>query len=797
MNAKQGSLRLARILSRWGAPALLVALPLMWLWRLVFAGQVLYWGIPLQQFYPWRLLVVEGWLAGLPPLWNSWLGAGTPLLANHQSASLYPLNFIFLLFPVERAIGYSVLLHLALAGLAMYAYAGRLGLTKGGRVLAALAFAFGGYIVARVNFLTMICAIAWLPLAMWAGDLLGRKPTLRRAVVLAAVLALQFLAGHIQLWYYTLWLVGAYVLYQAWASPEGTEGRRERWRGLARAGLLFIAAVGLGVLLSAAQMLPTAELARESQRQGGAAYEFAMTYSFWPWRLITLVVPDFFGNPGHGDYWGYGNYWEDAAYVGLLPLFLALYAGWRWWRSRGRGGTEGREGGMGVVPFFLAAVPVSILLALGDNFPLYPLVFRWVPGFGFFQAPARLLCWYAFAVAALAGIGWDLLRRSPRLERVARLLCVVAVGVMVAALAARLALPDVQHTFGPALLQTGALAVGVSLLLMWRARLDRAGSRRWQLWQGVALGLVALDLFLFSLPLVPATDPALYHRPTETAAFLSQDPEPFRTYTFAQTDYQIRYKRYLLFNDFGPSDVDFLMGLRETLLPNLGLVEGIASAGNFDPLLVGRYERFMDAVNEVPLDMALRLLGLMNVRYVLEPGELGRLEPPYARADINVYDNPHALPRGWVAPHARVISDPEALLAALQEEGHGPRSQVLLETPAPLPADPSHWPSSAEPALQYHPSGVTIDVTLAEPGYLCLSQTFYPGWQAWVDGDPADLVRGNYLFQAIPLAAGPHCVELLYRPVSFLAGAVISLAAWAACAVVAVLGWRRRQRQPG
>jgi len=613
MKAKQGSLRLAQMLSCWGAPALLVALPLMWLWRLVFAGQVLYWGIPLQQFYPWRLLVVESWLAGLPPLWNSWLGAGTPLLANHQSAPLYPPSFIFFLFPVERAIGYSVLLHLVLAGLAMYAYAGRLGLTKGGRVLAALAFAFGGYIVARVNFLTMICAIAWLPLAMWAGDLLGRKPTLRRALVLAAVLALQFLAGHIQLWYYTLWLVGAYVLYQAWASPEGTEGLRERWRGVARAGLLFIAAVALGVLLSAAQMLPTAELAQESQRQGGAAYEFAMTYSFWPWRLITLVVPDFFGNPGHGDYWGYGNYWEDAAYVGLLPLFLALYAGWRWLRSRGRGGTEGREGVMGVMPFFLAAVPVSILLALGKNFPLYPLVFRWVPGFGFFQAPARLLCWYAFAVAALAGIGWDLLRRSPRLERVARLLCVVAVGVMVAALAARLVLPDVQQTFSPALLRTGApLAVGVSLLLMWRARLDRTGSRRWQLWQGAALGLVALDLFLFALPLIPTTDPTLYHRPTETSAFLSQDPEPFRTYTFARGDYQIRYRRYLLFGDFGPSDVDFLMGLRETLLPNLGLMEGIASAGNFDPLLVGRYERFMDAVNEVPLDVALRLLGLMK-----------------------------------------------------------------------------------------------------------------------------------------------------------------------------------------
>ncbi|MBC7225219.1 MAG: hypothetical protein H5T59_13275, partial [Anaerolineae bacterium] len=375
-------------------------------------------------------------------------------------------------------------------------------------------------------------------------------------------------------------------------------------------------AVLVAVLLGAAQFLPTAELAWQSQRQAGAERTFAMTYSFWPWRLITLAVPDFFGNPGHGDYWGYANYWEDAAYVGLLPLFLAAYAGWRWVRSR-RNPPDARPQALRLAPFFLFLVPVSLLLALGKNLPLYPLVFRWVPGFGFFQAPARLLCWYAVAVAVLAGIGWDLLGPSPRLARAARLLCVGALGVAVAGAAAQVALPQVRQTFGRALLTAGSLGVLTSLLLVWRARIPRTGGRASAWWSAAALAFAAGDLLLFSLPLVPATDPRLYHLPTETGRWLlaQHGAGPFRVYTFAETEYDIRYRQYLPFEDFGPSDVEFLMGLRETLLPNLSVMEGIAHAGNFDPLLVGRYQRFLAWVNQVPLDEALRLLGLWNVRY--------------------------------------------------------------------------------------------------------------------------------------------------------------------------------------
>ncbi len=562
----------------------------------------------------------------------------------------------------------------------------------------------------------------------------------------------------------------------------------------------LIGAVLLAVLLSAAQFLPTAELALESQRQGGADSEFAMTYSFWPWRLITLVAPDFFGNPGDGDYWGYANYWEDAAYAGLLPLFLALYTGWRWVRSR-RSLPADRPDPLATAPFFLVLIPVSFLLALGKNAPFYPLVFRWVPGFGFFQAPSRLLCWYAVAVAILAGAGWDLLGPSPRLARVGRLLSVGALGIAVAGLVAWVALPQVRGTFGRALFATGDLGLILGFLLAWRARLSEAqrGVGAW--WSAAALAFTAVDLLVFSLPLVPTTDPRLYHLPTETGQWLRAqgEGEPFRIYTFAQTEYEIRYRTYLRFDAFGQADLDFLKGLRETLLPDLNVMEGIAHAGNFDPLLVGRYARFLARANEVPLEQSLRLLGLLNVRYILEPGPLGDLKPVHTTPHVRIYRNPYALPRAWVVHRARVMPDPEALLLALAEPAFDPLREVLLEEPVPLPggageplAQTTQNRGKVPLALQVRPSEVTIDVALAEPGYLCLSQTFYPGWEARVDGEPVPLVRGDFLLTVVPLSAGEHQVVLRYRPLSFWAGAVVSTGAWLALAGAWGLRlWRR------
>src|SRR5688572_28997251 len=159
--------------------------------------------------------------------------------------------------------------------------------------------------------------------------LLGERVATRRRwrdfLGLAIVLAVQFLTGHAQLWFYTLCLSGAYTLFRSWQAA-GQVSLAARLAYLVQRGGAFALAAGLSLLLAAVQLLPTAEFVLYSPRRSGAERVFALTYSFWPWRLITLLAPNFFGHPAQGNYWGYGNYWEDHAYLGVLPFILALVA---------------------------------------------------------------------------------------------------------------------------------------------------------------------------------------------------------------------------------------------------------------------------------------------------------------------------------------------------------------------------------------------------------------------------------------------------------------------------------------
>ncbi len=250
-----------------------------------------------------------------------------------------------------------------------------------------LTYGLGGYLVAHWVFPSMVYAIAWLPLLLAltektvtrastrAGTGAGKgrcgAGPYRYAGLLALAIALQLLAGHAQTSFYSLLIVAAFALWRA---------IRQRGDGIVRCAWPVALAVVLGLALAAVQLLPTAELTAHSQRAGPLAdLQFAHELSFWPWRLISLLAPDFFGNPARGEYWAHGTYWEEAAFVGVLPLMLAVLAlarkGWRR-RAAARGcRPEGRPYKMPalvLVPFFVLLSLVAILLALGNHTPHLP-----------------------------------------------------------------------------------------------------------------------------------------------------------------------------------------------------------------------------------------------------------------------------------------------------------------------------------------------------------------------------------------------------------------------------------------
>ena len=362
----------------------LLLLPLLWFWPQTFGGRTLLpadnlyqyqpWQSYADQFgvrvpynplisdlvlenLPWKTFIVEQLRAGRPAdlLWNPRSFAGVPFLAAGQHSALYPFS---LLFYVSAALASLRGFHRAPVGLAamgMFIFARVQGQRRAGAVIAAAAYAFSGFYIVSVNFTMMIAAAAWLPLILAMIEIIIRKQEQKGVTSYSPVpyviagalfLSIQILAGHVEITYYVL-LVSA--MFAAWRLI-GAWLRLGSWRPLPRLAAWLVVMIGLGLGLSAIQLIPLFELARQSFREGSATLQQVRDWA-WPSRqIITFFLPDFFGNPTHHAYfdiwqrvwtpvtknalgqplnsidWGVKNYVEGGNYVGLMTMALAAVA---------------------------------------------------------------------------------------------------------------------------------------------------------------------------------------------------------------------------------------------------------------------------------------------------------------------------------------------------------------------------------------------------------------------------------------------------------------------------------------
>jgi len=159
--------------------------------------------------------------------------------------------------------------------------------------------------------------------------------------------------------------------------------------------------------------------------------------------------------------------------------------------------------------------------------------------------------------------------------------------------------------------------------------------------------------------------------------------------------------------------------------------------------------------------------------------------------DVKIYENLEVLPRAFVAHRAEVTTDDEATIARLRDPSFDPAGTVVLDQGDLL----TGTGSGLAEITHYGPERVIVNVTNDAPGYLVLTDTFYPGWLATVDGEPSPIQRADLMFRAVQLEPGSHRVEFRYRPVSVRLGAGISalgLLLW----VAGLVWWLRASFEP-
>jgi hypothetical protein len=356
----------------------------------------------LAQYYPWRHFAAQQLRDGLIPLWNPHQFAGTPFLANGQSAVFYPLNLPFWTLNVAYAFGVSAALHTLLACLGIYALAQRWRLARAASLLAAIIFGFCGYLSTWIMLSTLSNTASWLPflIVLLERATTGfeshnscgtrRSPLATRVVYLALALCCALLAGHAQIFFYC-------VVALALRALTMTQ------RGKALAVLLL--STTFAVALSAPQILPTLELAKLSHRaaQGGATVagwnfwrERALQFSQWP----ALFVPG----------WPALSFSENFGYIGVGAFLLALLGagGVLWHLIRKRSSAPALNGQTS--PLLFSVVLAAFGLAYAMATPLARFFWFRVPGLSQMGGTGRALILWSLGVAMLAAFGLDFLR---------------------------------------------------------------------------------------------------------------------------------------------------------------------------------------------------------------------------------------------------------------------------------------------------------------------------------------------------------------------------------------------------
>ena len=630
------------------ALATLLALTLAFFWKITFTNLILVGLDVFTYFYPYKAYAAWAIRQGRLPLWNPYLFMGVPFLANPQAGLFYLLNFPLYWLSAPKMVSCSIVLHVFLAGIFAYLYARlSLGLGRWGAWVAAAVFAFSGFVGAQVEHVNQLNGSVWLPLLFllfdlgrgrWPCDGRGspdrahsasaRRPSATKGwlyVLLAGLVAgLQFMAGHTQSSYISFFALGLYAVFPTarWLDDRRVgwwRGRREIGRSLLN--YLLVVLISLGV--AAVQLLPTLELSQLSVRSGGLPYREAASFSLKPRLLLLSLLPTFGGEKVFSEY---------VAYLGIVALALALV-----------GALFQQRHPVHLFLIFLTAL--GLFLGLGGYNPFYFVLYKLVPGFDLFRAPARWLYLYTLGGAMLAGLGAEFLRcpLPAKAEMVGcetrwlwpmfRRRLLVAAAALIAPLI--LLFPFLDFPTPVTLLAWALLAV-LALILLRLGMSDRATQPAFRL--AVAL-IVIGELFAASRGLA-------YNHPTAPQAYSSLRTAPAHLLAVGQpTDRMLSMSELT----FDPGDLgeirqifqdqlppraiyDYVVAtkLKEILAPNLPLVYRIPSVDGYDGgvLPLKRYVelqqlflsepspdgRLRERLREMPPS---RILNLLGVKYII------------------------------------------------------------------------------------------------------------------------------------------------------------------------------------
>lgn len=733
----------------------------------------------LRIYFPFYKITFESLKKFTTPLWNPYAFSGHPHMADFQTAVFYPLNIFG---SVLSQVTFWHLLRITpmiLAAFFTFLYLKNSKLSGMAAFFGALTFGFSPFILTWGEEVVMsVHSIIWLPLILWAVD---RFLTSKKKIFLAIIslsVAFSFFGGYMQTTIYLFIFVFLYLLLKLGKNLF-----------LSALGWKLMLALILGTLIAGVQLLPSGELfflgARSQIRLTSTLMAFLLPLE----ALVTLLSPDFFGSAATWNFFrsGVAQYYEGIIFFGVAALIFAAYAIF----AKKQKSFSGQKAKL---IQFLAIVGV-IALSLTIDLPTTRAYLMLPIPFLSSSIANRILFVPAFCLSILAAIGFDLWQRTADRQIFRTIAPLAFLYILLIGYLAGVRFFDFPYfdkglpAIGNAMISARNLVVPFGVFIVSSCLIVVASYR--SKYKGVCAAAIIMIAFLhtfyFSQKYFSFSNKKNIFPQNAILNFIQKNQGIWRSWGVGRGYFETNFASQ--YGIFWPGGYDSLNNRSYGEFTYSGKDVDISQFSfRADAGLGGK-----DKVSEFLREDKRRIADLLGIKFLIvykddfETMAKNNFMKVFEDGNFGVFENMQALPRAFLASNYEGFPHPEGSGQALKElekmqrklipqkllaDDFDFRNVLILEKPSPI--SPQFGQGTVD-ILSYKPQEVVIKTQSNQPKLLFLSDNYYPGWKAEIDGSRVDILRADYTFRAVPLVPGEHTVRFYFSSESFRIGLTITL----------------------
>lgn len=719
-----------------------------------------------EQLYPWKFFSIEALKKGEIPLWNPYNFSGTPHLAAIQSGTFYPINILFFLFPFVTAWTIYIILQPVLSGFFTYLFLREIKLNYKSSVFGGLIFSFSSFLVVWMQYGNIIHAVLWLPLIMWLGLKNLQSPSVFKTVLLSFSLAMSVFAGHFQV---SIYLYGFSFLFLSLTAVKFYR------KNIISKLLILLGAYSFSALIAAVQIFPSVEIFINSSRTN-YTYDRLIEFLIPVYHLVGMLFPDFFGNPVSRNYYLTGTYIERVSYFGIIPLFFAIYAlfvkkNYYIW-------------------FFIVS-SIGVFFITFDSFITKFLYSIYIPPIIATSVPTRIMFVFIFSLCVVSAYGFNKFEDVKRKSSFLKAFLVMTFLVLLVWILVYLS-PNVLSNLTPEnlsiakrnmLIPTGVLfacLVFISIYILGREKIKINKGLLSKAVVIIVFGLTIFELYFFFQKFSPFAPVETIYPNNSAMEFIKNNQGVYRSWGYGGAN----------------------------IIANIQSYEKIYSTDGYDPFYIRRYGELVASTEdgEIPSDIeranaALsngygesnlkenkyrqKIMNLIGVKYVLHKKDIDNhaydktfdekiYELVWFGDGLQIYENKSVLPRAFLVSEYEVIEDSPEIINRLYDTTFDISKTIILEKDPKIKLN-SKLNNYMLNITKYGENEVVINISVDEDSLLFLSDSYFPEWNAYIDGKRSEVYRANYAFRAVFAPKGEHEIVFRYEPKSFELGKWISL----------------------